>query len=369
MTTATISLPHRLASSAARWLLIGGFCWATLGCSLVPDKRARERYHNPLPQLHRIAVLPFFNQSGEPTLDQTAVAEAYYSELQAIPGFEVLPVGVAVGKWQKWEQMRTFRAELTDRADLQTPAGADFQEFARYAGVDAVVVGAITDFTPYKPPRLAMTVRWYAANPAFHPVPAGYGLPWGTDAEREIPSRVVLESELELARAQLKTQTPPAVAGLPSGVAMAAAPSLVAAAPPLLEEHSEPLGSGLLEHGSAGVAGVLTAPLPPDWPDPSMLIPDAPHSQGPPPPIPQFEPVLTHTRIYRGDDPDFTERLADYVYAMDDGRLGGWQSYLTRSDDFIRFCCRLHITEMLEMRGGRDKSDLILRWPISRYWR
>lgn len=318
MTTATTDRLTPLPRSALSWLL-SGICLLATGCSLVPDARPRERFHNPLPQLHRIAVLPFFNQSTEPTLNQTAVAEAYYAELQLIPGFEVLPVGVSAGAWDQFVAIRG-----------EPRGGADFQELARFLGVDAVVVGAVTDYDPYSPPRLALTVRWYAADPAFHPVPAGYGLPWGTHAERDIPARIVLETELELARTQMKGLAP----GEPGSESRAAADAL--AGPGALSAEGRPLGEFLASDIS---------------------------------PLAQSEPVLTHTRIYRGDDPDFTERLADYVYAMDDGRLGGWQTYLTRSDDFIRFCCRLHITEMLEMRGGRDKSDLILRWPISRYWR
>jgi hypothetical protein len=77
--------------------------------------------------------------------------------------------------------------------------------------------------------------------------------------------------------------------------------------------------------------------------------------------------VLSHTRLFQGNDQDFTQRLADYVSVADDARIGGWQSYLNRSDDFIRFCCHLHVAEMLESRGGVDQSDFILRWPISRY--
>ena len=48
-------------------------------------------------------------------------------------------------------------------------------------------------------------------------------------------------------------------------------------------------------------------------------------------------------------------------------RFGGWQSYLQRSDDFARFCCHLHITEMLAARGGVGKPRVVYRWPISRY--
>ncbi len=39
------------------------------GCSLVPETRQQELIHNPFPQLKRVAILPFFNQSSEPTVD------------------------------------------------------------------------------------------------------------------------------------------------------------------------------------------------------------------------------------------------------------------------------------------------------------
>ena len=50
-----------------------------------------------------------------------------------------------------------------------------------------MVVGAVTDYSPYYPPRMALHVEWYAANPNFHPIPPGYGLPWGTPEERRHP--------------------------------------------------------------------------------------------------------------------------------------------------------------------------------------
>ena len=71
------------------WLVV------TAGCTAIPDVVHQPQFHNPFPQLSRVAVLPFYNQSAEPTLDQDLVAIAYYNELQAIPGFEVVPVGVA----------------------------------------------------------------------------------------------------------------------------------------------------------------------------------------------------------------------------------------------------------------------------------
>ena len=75
---------------------------------------------------------------------------------------------------------------------------------------------------------------------------------------------------------------------------------------------------------------------------------------------------MMHVRAYNGHDPDFTAALANYYAFRDDARFGGWQSYLQRSDDFIRFCCHKHISEMLTARGGAGKTQVAWRWPYSR---
>jgi hypothetical protein len=321
------------------------------GCSIFPDVRHRPSLHNPFPQLKQVAVLPFYNQSNEPTVDGEAVALAYYAELQAIPGFEVIPVGVAQNLLLQYA--RTFGEPQT---------GSQFQQLAQFMGVEAVVVGSVTDFEAYYPPRIAMTVHWYAANPGFHPVPPGYGLPWGTKAEKRIPRRIVDEAEFELARQQLATQTPTPT----SGASAVSTEGTIALASNEIEVPADVIAQDpAIAQGTPG-QGAASATLPAQWPDPTGLIPDPP-APGAPPLIAQSKPVLTHTRLYRGDDQYVTNRLADYVTTDVDGRNGGWQSYLNRSNDFIRFCCHLHLAEMLESRGGLTQSDLILRWPISRY--
>ncbi len=87
---------------------------------------------------------------------------------------------------------------------------------------------------------------------------------------------------------------------------------------------------------------------------------------GPPPCQPSNDPVLRHTKTYNGHDPDVTAALASYVYFRDDARYGGWQAYLQRSDDFIRFCCHMHISEMLTARGGAGETRVVWRWPVVR---
>lgn len=369
------------------------------GCNLLPVVEHQPTFHNPFPQLSRVGVAPFFNQTTEGAQpDGLQVALAYFNELQVIPGFEVVPPGVIKAKAQDM--------------NLSLANPDEVRQIARALKLDAIVVGVVTDYTPYYPPRMALTVDWYASNPGFHPIPTGYGLPWGTPAEEEIPQTLVEATEFELAREQLQTQAPdyseehllpPANANRepPAGVLSmqprAKTQMILAPKAPLngqrmpLEEPvklqtppdqnqtaSEKLGvkpaSALQDAEAAESKNRLTlaqyhaaaqGQLPANWPDPSGFIP-APPSVVKPPLRPQTRPVLTHTRNYNGNDSDFTRSLENYAAFRDDARFGGWQGYLTRSDDFIRFCCHLHLTEMLTARGGASETRVVWHWPIRR---
>src|SRR5262249_31332114 len=145
---------RRMRSLVASMLLVG-----CLGCSLIPTVAHQPVVHNPFPQLSKVAVAPFFNLSSEATVDGRQFALAYFNELQLVPGFEVVPVGVVE------KTIETYQLSLDSPEDAR--------KLAQILGVDAVVIGAVTDFTPYYPPRCGMQVEWYAANPCFHPIPPG----------------------------------------------------------------------------------------------------------------------------------------------------------------------------------------------------
>jgi len=344
-----------------RHLILAG-CLLSAGCSMLPEIARQPALHNPYPQLSKVAVAPFFNLSQEPTVDGRRVALAYFNELQSVPGFEVVPVGVVE------TAMRTHHIQLTGPAEAR--------RLAQVLEVDALVVGAVTDFSPYYPPRCGLQVEWYAANPCFHPIPPGYGLPWGTRDERRIPEPVVFEAEMALASAQLKTQTPTyQPLAVPEGKASGAGDS-----PPVGVDGQQPTapgpqgGEGVLplsheaplEKRPEGNPTVYPVPgMPPDWPDPRGFIPPAPHRQ-PPTCWPSEAPVIRHTRTYNGHDTEFTQALNSYYAFRDDARFGGWQGYLQRSDDFIRFCCHLHISEMLSARGGAGETRVVWQWPSIR---
>jgi hypothetical protein len=329
--------------------LASALCCAGSGCMLFPDRIVEPQFHNPFPQLHKVAVLPFYNQSDEPTVDGDAIALAYYNELQLIPGFEVMPVGVA--------------KQFMIASRFEPRHGSDFQKLAKMMNVDAVLVGSVTDFSPYYPPRIALAVDWYAANPGFHPIPAGYGLPWGKAEEEFIPQQLVNEAEFALAREQLKTQTPPA------------SPPAGAVGEQEAAYHISDAGETSTSSTSGNIAPLAASEhmlepphLPPDWPDPRGFTPPAPSPERPPL-RPQYDPIITHTRTYNGQDAIFTERLATYYYLRDDARFGGWAGYLQRPDDFVRFACYLHATETLAARGGAGDARVLWRWPIRRYER
>ncbi len=398
-------------------MLAGMLVMGDSGCALiVPDVSHEPVIHNPFPQLSKIAVAPFFNLSDEKTVDGRRFALAYFAELQSIQGFEVVPLGV------------TEEAIIAHHVDLSKPSEA--RRLANILGVDAVVIGSVTDYTPYYPPRCGLRVEWYAANPGFHEIPAGYGLPWGTPEEEYIPAPLVFESEFALAKAQLATQTPtcgqmpldppdpppqakkepgPFPPGMPpeltgekelakngsqdgssadkggtvakpsgkgkqrfqnSQVAKAAfeQPGDVEELPP----SASSAGTAMPPSQSAmavadGMTGATGAggPLPPGWPDERGFIPPPP-SPVRPACCPTDGPVMTHTKIYHGNDGEFTEALASYYHFRDDARFGGWQNYLERSDDFIRFCCHMHIAEMLSARGGASETRVVWSWPDSR---
>ena len=327
------------------------------GCQLIPQIARQPVVHNPFPQLTKVAIAPFFNLTTEASVDGRQFALAYFNELQLVPGFEVVPVGVVE------KTIETYQLSLDSPEQSR--------KLAQILGVDAIVIGAVTDFSPYYPPRCGMQVEWYAANPCFHPIPAGYALPWGTPEEEFIPAPLVFEAEMALAKAQLRTQTPPFQAPL-------IAPPLQPAPPPEIlpqpDPHAQPLEAGELMNGASqsGEKGSVVrasaetpADAPPDWPTAQGFVP-APPCADPPTCSATSEPVLRHTRTYNGHDASFTAALESYMLFRDDARFGGWQAYLQRSDDFIRFCCHLHIYELLSARGGAGETRVVWRWSSNR---
>lgn len=94
------------------------------------------------------AVAPPRNESGVGLLDPLTLADTLAATIQEVRGVSVVPVNRTIGA------MRALGME-------QVTSGADARRLALELGVDAVVVGSITAWHPYKPPRLGLSLALY----------------------------------------------------------------------------------------------------------------------------------------------------------------------------------------------------------------
>lgn len=311
------------------------------------------RVTNPVNGLTTVAVAPFFNLSEERTVDGRRFAQAYFTELQKTPGFQVVPVGVVE------QAIFDNKLEMTGRDDAL--------KLAEILHVDAVVMGAITDYSPYYPPRIGMQVSWYSPREwTFAP-----GVPVYDEARRwAMPKkkRSLWKSEPEACPPQtpvVRMQSPDAEDRSwlwPRWFRWNDSSSSVSLPPRRIE------------------AAPVTAPAesadPPVAASEPIAIPEELPALPPPPAAgaapafqtqfgnPHFDPrlpLMSYTRMFDGADPQLTARLRDYVELSGDLRSGGWQGYLSRSEDFIRFTSHLMVVEMLQLHGGEANPRMVVK--------
>ena len=174
--------------------------------------RTSRCVHNPFPQLSKIAIAPFFNLSTEPTVDGRQFAQAYFNELQSIQGFEVVPVGVVE------------RAMDAYQLDLDNPD--EVRKLATVLGVDAVVdwggdrLYALLSAALRHAGRMVRGQSLFPADSAPAMVCRG-----ARPRKNRFRARWCSKPEFALARAQLKTQTPPYPVGAGADAATGALPT------------------------------------------------------------------------------------------------------------------------------------------------
>lgn len=254
-----------------RW--IGLLLVATPLCGCASHPRAK----NPYPEIYRIVVVPFSDHSasadGVPT---EQITQLFGSELQKTPTFEVLPHALV--------RERT----LGDGVAIDNPRHA--VEIAREFRADAVVIGEVTEYDAYYPPRLGLRVAMYLLGPqdfasenALYLSESDAGAVKGTEftGERDPPTPLI--------------QKIPWLAPLATC------------------QNSQETGGG----------------------------------------IRPFDPfVVRYSRVFDGANSGFVKRLRNYYFFRDDLRGGATQGYLDRTEDFHRFACNRMIYEMLQATGG-----------------
>lgn len=139
-------------------LLLAAAASVSAGCFDVEPRG--EKLYNSVAGVRTIVVAPMMNLSAEPEVDMVEVTNAFGSELQQVQGVSVVPIG------------RVYQFLAANK--MQTVGSPDeARELARVFQADACIVGAITEYDPYNPPRLGLAVQMYTVNP----LPAGPGTP------------------------------------------------------------------------------------------------------------------------------------------------------------------------------------------------
>ncbi|CAN5692907.1 hypothetical protein BH11PLA1_BH11PLA1_03060 [soil metagenome] len=110
------------------------------------------------------AVAPLRNESGVSFADTLRVTDAVAARCAEVRGIACLPVNRTLAA------MRAMQI-----TEIRTPQQA--QQLAAAVGADGVIVGSVTAYDPYDPPKIGLTLGLYArANSALTP-----GAPMGLD--------------------------------------------------------------------------------------------------------------------------------------------------------------------------------------------
>lgn len=107
--------------------------------------------HSPYPQDVVIAVAPLANESGTSAADELRMADRLAEQLAEVDGIGVIPLNRTL------DAMQALRLPA-----VASPAEA--HALARMLGADAILVGSITAWDPYDPPRLGLNLALFGTG-------------------------------------------------------------------------------------------------------------------------------------------------------------------------------------------------------------
>lgn len=124
------------------------------GCTASP---LVQRDQGPTPQTlyaDRViwAVVPLRNESGTASANGSQMADQLTNTLQTVENIDVLPVNRVIAAMHALELPQ-----------LRSPV--DVMHLARTLGVDGIIVGTITAYDPYDPPKVGLQLELYQVTP------------------------------------------------------------------------------------------------------------------------------------------------------------------------------------------------------------
>lgn len=152
MTSAQTMRTRLMRMSAAIALAIAGTC-CLKACSLEPRLTVPSLLASPYSTPQVWAVAPFTNESGVSIVEGDRVADAFVIEAQWIDGIDTLPVNRVISA------MRRLGLHA-----VTTPAQA--RSLLQALGADGLIVGSVTAYDPYQPPKFGAAVALFVSDAA-----------------------------------------------------------------------------------------------------------------------------------------------------------------------------------------------------------
>lgn len=147
-------------ASTERMLALLGLALVALvmGCSrgpgLTPPSVLRSPYDASRGDV-LFAVVPLRNESGTTVFRPDEVTDAVVRAASSVPGIRCLPLNRTIA-----EMRGLGLREITGPDDLRALAEA--------MGVDGLIVGTVTAYDPYDPPKFGLALALHAGTPAFY---------------------------------------------------------------------------------------------------------------------------------------------------------------------------------------------------------
>lgn len=124
------------------------------GCDLIPKRKEAARPEtlaSPYPAPKLWAVAPFRNESGTTLVDGPALADRLTHQLEDVRGVRTLPVNRVIA---------AMETEGLSEITSQDQALA----LAEKIGADGLIVGTVTAWDPYEPPKIGAAIQLYSRS-------------------------------------------------------------------------------------------------------------------------------------------------------------------------------------------------------------
>lgn len=136
-----------------RFLLVAFASVALAGCSTSPKLQTPTTLVSPYGERQVWAVAPFINESGVSIVAGDQVADAFTTEAEGIDGIDTLPVNRVIAAMRR-----------LNLSAVTTPAQARMLLTA--LGADGLIVGTVTSYDPYQPPKFGAAIALFTTDAA-----------------------------------------------------------------------------------------------------------------------------------------------------------------------------------------------------------